>query len=172
MKAPALLAALTLTLGACARPDPPKLTPISAALTGISATSMDVDLELDAYNPNRIDLSARNVTAKLTLDGKIDVGTMNVATPIKLPAGKTTRIHVPLSAKWRELASVALLAAQKRSVPYDIDGTVEMGGDTFHVEVPFHVKGTLTHEQIVKAAVSSLPRIPGLPAIPGLTAPH
>ncbi|MEO7329503.1 MAG: LEA type 2 family protein [Minicystis sp.] len=170
MKAPALLVAVSLALSlvACASPDPPKLTPVSVALTGISAASMDVNVKLDAENPNRIDLSARSVTAKLTLDGKIDVGTFKVVTPIKLPAQKTTRIDVPLSAKWSELATVISLGAQSRDVPYDIDGTVEMGGDTFHVEVPFHVKGTLTHEQLVNAALSSLPRLPGLPGLPGL----
>lgn len=172
MKAPALLAALALSLAACARPDPPELTPISASLTGISAASMDVEVKLDAHNPNRIDLSARTVTAKLTLDGKVDVGTFKVATPFKLPAQKTTRLDVPLSAKWRELASVAALALENRPIPYDIDGTVEMGGDTFHVDVPFHVKGTLTHDQLVKVAIGSLPKIPGLPAIPMLPTPR
>ncbi|MFO0754950.1 MAG: LEA type 2 family protein [Byssovorax sp.] len=153
---------------ACVRPDPPKLTPVSATLVSISPTSMDVSVELDAENPNSIDLSARSVSAKLTLDGRIDAGSVNVAVPIKLPARKTTRFSAPLSVKWRELTSVAMLVAQNRPVPYEVDGTVEVGGESLNVDLPFKIKGTVTHEQLVKAALGSLPKIPGLPGIPAL----
>jgi LEA14-like dessication related protein len=172
MKAHALLAALTLSLAGCAKPEPPQLTPVAVALTGISSSGMDVLVKLDAHNPNRIDLSGRRVSAKLTLDGKVDGGTVRADTPFTLPAQKTTRLDMPLSVQWSNVAGVAALAMGNRPIPYRIEGTVEMGGDTIHIDVPFRVEGTLAHDEIVKAALGSLPKIPGIPGLPALPAPR
>lgn len=168
MKVAALASALALALCSCSRPEPPRVTPVSASLISISTLGMDVNLKLDAENPNDSELSARSLTAKVTLDGKYEVGTVNVPSQIKLPPKKKTRIDVPASLKWSEIASVAALATQKRDVPFQVDGTMAVGGESLHLDVPFHLTGLLTHDQIVKAAISSIPKIPGIPALPGL----
>ena len=43
-------------------------------------------------------------------------------------------------------------------MPYDVDGTVELGGDSLSVDLPFQLSGTITHEQMVQAALGSLPK--------------
>jgi LEA14-like dessication related protein len=159
-----LFAALALAT-ACSRPEPPTLTPRSAKITALTAAGLDLMTELDAENPNDIALSAQSMTAKITLDGRYDVGTVKVATPLAIPAHKTEHLSVPLSVRWTDVTVVATLAAQNRSIPYAIDGTVALGGDSLHVDVPFHMTGSVTHAEIVAAAVSSLPKIPGLPTI-------
>jgi len=151
-----------LALAGCAKPDPPKLTPERAKVTSVTATGIGFELELDAYNPNAVTLSTRKVDAKVTLDGKYDMGKVTVATPLELPAKKHTKLTVPVSTKWSDLSSVAALAASNRTVPYRVDGTVQLGGDTLNVDVPFHMDGTVTHEQLVQATLNSLPKIPGL----------
>jgi hypothetical protein len=53
-------------------------------------------------------------------------------------------------------------------VPYVVEGTVNVGGESINVNLPFSISGTITREQAVNAALKSLPAIPGLnaPAAP------
>jgi LEA14-like dessication related protein len=157
-------AALALALAACSRPEPPTLTPELATVTRVTPAGIDLQVRLDAYNPNGIEISARSVKANVMLDGKYDVGTVTVPMPLSLPAKKRTRLDVPLSVKWRDLTGLAALAASNRGVPYQLDGSVSLGGDTLNVDVPFRMGGTITHEQLVQAVTNSLPKLP----IPGL----
>ncbi|WP_437816394.1 LEA type 2 family protein [Sorangium sp. So ce1078] len=159
-----LLLAAALSLVACSRPEPPTLKPEVAAVTAVTAQGIDLRVQIQAYNPNGIDLTTRSMKATVLLDGKIDVGTVTVPTPLKLPAKQWTRIDAPLSVKWQDLTSVAALAAQSRGVPYQVNGTVAIGGETLNVDLPFRLAGTITHEQLVTVIGNSLPGLP----LPGL----
>jgi LEA14-like dessication related protein len=155
-------AAAALVLVACAKPEPPRLTPLSAKVTAISAVGIDVDLELEAENPNTVDFTARSVTATITLDGRYVLGTTTVPNSIKLPGHQKTTIHVPVSSRWKDLASAVSLATAGKDIPYKVDGTVELGGDLVSIPVPFSIGGIVTRAQLAQAALSSLPKIPGL----------
>ena len=117
-------------------------------------------LELGLENPNSVELAGRALTAKVVLDAKYDLGTVTVPNGLRLPAGKRTDLSVPMSLPWKDLTALLALAGESRNVPYDIDGNLTVGGDTFHADVPFHLKGVLTHEQLIQATVNSLPRLP------------
>lgn len=157
-----ILAAVVAVLG-CSHPEPPTLKPEQAKVTSISPDGLDLQVRLEAYNPNSVDLSARSVKAKLTLDGKYHVGDVKVPTKVKLPAGKRTLLDVPLSVKWSDLSALISLGTSNRGVPYELDGTVELGGDALSVDVPFKLGGTITHEELVRATMKSLPKFPGMP---------
>ena len=157
-----LFAALALVLTACTKPDPPRLTPLSAKVTAISPQGIDVDVKLEAENPNESALSARSLTATITLDGRYVLGTVTVPHQIKLPAHQKTVLDVPVASRWQDLSGLAALAMAGKDVPYTIDGTVQLGGETLSVAVPFSVAGIVTREQLAQAALSSLPKIPGL----------
>jgi LEA14-like dessication related protein len=158
-------AVAALALVACAKPDPPKLTPLSAKVTSISPLGIDVALRLEAENPNRSDLTARSVTATITLDGRYVLGTVTVPHALNLPAHQKTTIDVPVSSRWQDLSGLVSLAAAGKDIPYKVDGTVELGGDLLSIPVPFHLGGTVTREQLTQATLKSLPKIPGL--LPG-----
>lgn len=134
-------------------------------MTSLTPAGIDLLVRLEAYNANSVDLSALSVKARVKLDGRMDLGAVKVATPLNLPAGKRTKLDVPLSVKWNDLPSVVVLATSNRSVPYEINGTVELGGDVLSVNVPFRMGGTLSHDEMVRATVKSLPMIsiPGMP---------
>src|SRR5262249_37536213 len=133
-------------LASCSRPEPPRITPQKATVTSVTASGIELRVRLEAYNPNSIDLSAKSVKGKVTLDGKYDVGTVNVAQPMKLPAGKKTLLDVPVSTKWSSITALGALAQSNRPVPYQVDGSVELAG--VDASVPFSIQGTLTHDQI------------------------
>src|SRR5262249_10866467 len=141
----------------------PTIAPQKVAFSGITAEGINTIVTLDVTNPNRVDLAGRSVSADVSLDAK-PLDHLDVSHEVTLPAEKTTRLEVPLALKWTDLSTVPSLAAQNRDFPYQVDGTLELGGDLLHVGVPFHLTGSLTHAELVRAAASSIPRI----TLPGL----
>ena len=171
MKKLAVALALSLLAAGCSKPEPPVLTPEQGKLTSLSTSGIGLVARFDAFNPNGIDLSARSVSAHVVLDGSVDLGTVHVPSGVNLPAKKHSVVDVPISVKWTDVTAFAGIVLQNRPIPYVIDGTVELGGESFSVNVPFKIAGTITHEQLAAAAASSLPKIPGMPKIPGLPFP-
>jgi LEA14-like dessication related protein len=165
----AALAATTLVAAACSKPEPPVLKPEQGRITSLSTEGIGIQARFDAYNPNSYELSARAVQAHVVLDsGKVDLGTVRVASGVKLPAKKHTTIDVPLSVRWTDLGALARLAVERRPIPFVVSGNVELGGDSISINVPYTINGTITPEQLASAARASLPKIPGLPSLPGL----
>jgi len=148
--------------GGCSRPKPPQLTPRSAKVTNVDLAGVDLKVDMDALNPNGFDLAVRRVAGHVVIDGKYDLGTVTVDQPITLPAGARTNLVVPLSVKWNAAQTFAAVAALKRAVPYAVDGTATVGSERFSAVVPFTMKGEITEEQIVNAALRSLQGLPGL----------
>ena len=156
----ALVTALALV--ACSRPEPPTVKPISGRVTAISATGLDLEAKLEAYNPNDFDIPIKSVTAVITLDHQYNAGTVTSTHPVTLPAQKKKVFDLPISVKWNDVTSLAPLALVNRDIPWDADIKVEVDTKGVTVTVPFKLSGVLTHQQIVTAVGRSLPRIPGL----------
>jgi hypothetical protein len=153
---PFLVAALAI---ACSKPAPPTLVPQKATVTRVDLTGITLDIVVDATNPNSIDLSASGMSSHLVVDKTHDVGTVTVPKAITLPAGRTTTLDVPVSLTWSDVGLLAQLGASTGAVPYSIDGELQMGGQLLHVGVPFHLQGSITHEQIAGAVMNSLPKL-------------
>jgi len=149
-----LVAPLVLACSAAEKvePDAPKVTAEKASLTKISPAGIELLVELGVHNPNAIDLEARSVTAKVVLDGKHDMGTVEIPQEVDLPSEKQIRVAVPVAVDWKDVTVIAALIALKRNVPYDIDGSVKIGVELFKVSVPFHVSDIITEEQLRRAA--------------------
>jgi LEA14-like dessication related protein len=153
-----LVSFIALLAVSCSRPSPPTLTPQRAEVTAVGTAGISLLVQMAADNPNRFGLSARQVTAEVTLDGRHKLGAVTLPEAIDLPAKKSTRIDVPLSVAWNDLPSVIALAATGRSIPYAVDGTVSIGGDVIHVELPYHLTGEITREQLRAALINSVPK--------------
>jgi LEA14-like dessication related protein len=156
--------ALAAALFACQKPQPPTLVPKKATITGMSPASIDMQLDLDATNPNSIPLVVQSVTANVKFDKQYDMGTATITKSFDIPAGATTTLSVPVSIPWSNIGPLVGLAAGGGDVPYEVDGSAVIGGSSLNVTLPFTATGTITHAQIVQATMSSLPAIPGLPA--------
>jgi len=154
----AALLAVMLVLVGCSRPRAPTITPEKASITSLGPDGIGMLLQLGLDNPNSFELAGRALTAKVVLDGTRDLGTVTVPNGIKLPAGKRTNLSVPMTLPWKDVTALIALAGQGRDVPYEVDGTITVGGDTFHADVPFHLASVLTRDQLVQATVKSLPR--------------
>jgi len=120
-----LLAALAMV--SCSGPEPPTLTPVSGTITSVSPAGLGLRVKLEAYNPNSFGLTTRDVTAKVTLDGRYDAGTVTIRHALDLPAQKRTALDIPVTMTWQDLAGLAGLAAAGRDIPYTVEGTVAIG---------------------------------------------
>jgi len=146
-----------LLLATCSRPKPPTITPERAVVTAIAPSGIEMNVELAVDNPNGVDLSARLVTANVVLDHHSPLRTVTVPQEFKLIARSTSHLVIPMSLKWEDVSTLLTLAAANRNIPYDIDGSVRLGGDLLHADVPFHLSGALTHDDLVRTTLNSLP---------------
>jgi hypothetical protein len=154
----ALLVATAALVVGCSKPSPPTLAPEQVSVTRIDVTGIALDLAMSATNPNSVDLTASAVSTHVVVDKTHDVGSVTLPNTITLPAGKTTKLDVPVTLKWSDVGLLAQLAASTGAVPYSVDGTLEMGGNLLHVAVPFHFEGSISREQILGAMMNSLPK--------------
>jgi hypothetical protein len=152
----------------CSRPEPPTLSPEGARITSISTAGIDVEVRVDATNPNDHQLSAAGVKARILLDGALEVGAVISNQPIELPAKKRAVLDIPFSVKWADPGPLAALAESGRSIGYDVDGSVEFHGAGAVLQTPFKIKGTLSHDDLVRATQPPAPPPP--PAAPTASA--
>jgi LEA14-like dessication related protein len=144
----------------CAKPEPPKIKPLDAKVTSVSLTGLEVELKLEASNPNAIPLSARKVKAHVTLDGKIDLGDVTIPTKTSIPAHGKITLTVPLSVGWSNVAEIGLAAASKESMDFKIEGEAEIGGDSINFDIPFETTGTITRGQLTEVTTKAIPGLP------------
>jgi LEA14-like dessication related protein len=156
----AVLAGAVAGVLACSKPQPPTVNPERVTVTGADAQSVQLDVTLTATNPNSVDLTVQDVTAHVVLGGKVDLGATTVAKEYTLPAGKPTTIDALVSVPWGDVSAIAQLASSAPTVPFTVDGTVELGGSLLHVTVPYHLTGSIAQKQLVAASLKAL--VPGL----------
>jgi len=162
---------LAASIAGCSKPKAPELTPKEVAVTSVDVAGFDMRVKLDAFNPNGFAIAVRSIVARVIVDGTQDLGTVTASQPITLPANAHTLVDVPMSVKWKGLGGLATLAQARKPVPYTLDGTATIGGESLNVDVPFKLQGQITPEQVQQAAMKSLQGIPGL-QFPALPAPR
>jgi LEA14-like dessication related protein len=155
-----LLLAAVLAVSSCKKPEPPVITPKESTIVAVDPTGVRVLVRVEAQNPNGIGLTVQSVTGRVVLDGRYDLGEVTVSEPVSLPPRSTTTVEVPLQARWPDLATLGILAAANRAVPYTVDATARIGGERIAVNVPFRLQGVVTADYLVQAAMRSLPPLP------------
>jgi LEA14-like dessication related protein len=151
-----LIPALALLIG-CSKPEPPILKPEKVLVKAVTPKGLELEVTLDAHNPNSVALSARSVTARVTLADKVDLGKVTVDTKVKLPANKHSELVVPMSLEWGNTLQVGLLAASKETIPFKVEGTAEVGFESISFNVPFTTEGKLTRQELLVITSKSLP---------------
>ncbi|MGA2451555.1 MAG: LEA type 2 family protein [Polyangiaceae bacterium] len=146
-------------LAACSRPVVPTVSAQSVVVTRVDANGIGLDVVLSANNSNSVDLKLAEVTSHLVFDKTNDVGTVSVPKAMVLPAGKTTEVDVQVAMPWKDVGTLAPLAALGHPVAYSVDGTASLGGVLDSVRVPFHAEGSIPVADIVRATVRALPAL-------------
>lgn len=151
-----LLSLTLLGLVACQKPEPPKVTPRVARVTGVGPGSLELSVDLDVENPNPFPLIARTVTGKLATASGVEIGSGRAEPNGSIPAKGSALVPSQLSVRFSNLAGLAPLALSGQPVPYVFSGIATIGGERLNVEVPFSVKGELTRDQLLGAGLRGL----------------
>ncbi len=150
----ALFAALSVV--ACSRPEPPKITPHAARVTSVTPLGVGLSLELDVENRNPFPLIVQEVTGTLKLGAGVEVGRARSEPKGNVSAKATTRVAATLDVPWTQLGALAPLAASGKPVPYTFDGTAKVGSAKVSFDLPFTVKGEITQAQALQAGIRGL----------------
>lgn len=159
-----LVAALSLTLTACAKPKPVEVTPRSAQVTVIRPDGVQLALVLDVRNPNGFAIRASDVRGTIQLQDGTELGRGTATGTVTVLAEQTASVPTNLNVSWTNLAVLAPYALSAKPLPYRIRGSARIGSEHLNVEVPFDIAGELTREQVLQAGMrgeSGL--LPGLP---------
>lgn len=162
MKHLVVAGALALAVTSCKKPVPPQIVVEGAKVTKVGLGGVEVTVHVAATNPNSFDMTFKSVTAQLTLAGKYPLGQTKLTQAISIPKGQTVQVDVPMTSAWQDMTTLGILAAQNAAIPYTVNGTFAIGGDTLAVNIPWSAQGTITHELLVASMLESS-GLPGLP---------
>lgn len=148
-------AVLLCTLAACARPQPPTVTPTVARVVQVTNTGVELEVLLTVHNPNGFDLSARAVEGTLYLDGETKLGTGQAVPGGSIPAKGSAEVRSQVQLAWDSVPQLQKFLGREQ-VPYNFKGSVTVGGDALELSLPFELKGTLTRAQLLQAGLRGI----------------
>jgi LEA14-like dessication related protein len=152
----AILLAISLSLGGCARPQAPVVTPEVATVTGVSAAGLDLAVSLRVHNPNSFPLSVQAVNGTVWLDGGKRLGVGRAAPGQTLEADRSTLVESALRIAWSDLPAMTDFIGRS-TIPYTFKGEVTLGGERLNLTLPFELRGQLTTQQLLSAGLRGLP---------------
>ena len=156
MQRRAFVLVVAAALAGCSKPEPPKVTPISARVAAIDAKGIGLSLELDVQNPNSFPLVTQSVQGTLEIGSGVEVGKAVAEPKTSIPAKGSSRVTSRLYVGFENVAAFAPFALSPKPVPYSFRGVARMGGEKLNVDVPFTVKGELSREQVVQIGLRGL----------------
>ncbi len=155
-----LLIALALAFVACSKPKPPTLVPKAVQVVGVDPQGLTVEMTVEMTNPNGFSVSVQSVKARVVLADGSDLGEVNIVQAITLPPSTPTLVRVPMTARWSGVNALGAQALSGKDLPFTVTGTVGIGGEKLSVDVPYSVSGVVTQEQLKRAAINSLGKLP------------
>jgi len=150
-----LAASLLFFAAACAKPQPPAVTPEVARVVRVTSEGVELDVTLGVKNPNAFALDAHEVEGTLIVEGGQKLGTGKSNPNRSIPAHGTGTVQSQVHIAWDDVPALQKFLLQER-VPYQFKGSVTLGGDTLHVTLPFEMQGTLTREQLLQAGLRGI----------------
>ena len=140
----------------CRKPEPPKIRPHLARVTGVSAAGIDLEVQLEVFNPNSFPLAAEAVSGTLfVMPGarKLGEGRANPRSAIAAQGSSLVACQVHIG--WADMTAVVPLLLSER-IPYELRGQVTIGGRTINVDLPFTFTGELDRAELLRAGLRGL----------------
>lgn len=148
---------MLLTL-ACTEPlKAPTLKPEVISTTRIAPSGAEIDVTVDADNPNAAALTTRSIETKVNIGGRPDIAQVQLGSPLTLAARAHTKVKLSIRVVWRDPAAIATLAATKQTATFVVDGTVELSDGKNSIHAPFQVNGGMSAADLAQAAGVAAP---------------
>ncbi len=154
-----LAAAAALALApACAKPQPPTITPKSAQVLAVGATGVTLAVTFDVANPNRFPLIVHAVDGRFSLGAGagVELGKAHAEPASSIPAQGTSTVTSQIAVAWTNLTALTPFMLSPAAVPYRFDGNATLGGESLNLNLPFTLTGELTRAQLISAGLSGL----------------
>jgi LEA14-like dessication related protein len=151
----ALFFSAVIAGAACSTPQPPTVTPHLARIAAVSLEGLDLDVEVQVYNPNTFPLAAEAVSGTLFIGGGQKLGHGSSRPSHDIPASGSSMVQSRVHVDWDDLSALAPFMTAD-TLPYDFRGDVTLGGKSIHVTVPFTLSGHLTRTQLLQAGLRGL----------------
>jgi LEA14-like dessication related protein len=103
---------------------------------------MNLLLDLDVQNPNRFDLTFQSFEYTIRLSGE-EVGNGRLEKALLIPSSATTRIQVPVAARFKDLSGILKAILTKDDLPYKIEGKVTVKTVLGNRQFPFSNEGRI-----------------------------
>lgn len=120
----------------------PFFTLRGVTLRPVSFTEMNLLLDLDVQNPNRFDLTFKTFEYTIRLGGE-EVGNGRLEKALLIPSSATTRIQVPVAARFKDLSGCLKAILTKDDLPYKIEGKVTVKTVLGSRQFPFSNEGRI-----------------------------
>lgn len=151
LKASLSVTLLLVALAHCARPVAPTLTPKVARVAAVSASGLELDIELQVDNPNAFALYAQSVTGTMYVGAaqkRLAHGTSQPGQSI--PARGSVVVPSRVNVAWEDTTALTPLLFQEK-IPYSLHGDVALGSEDWNVTLPFSMSGELSRAQLFEA---------------------
>lgn len=144
-----------LLLAACSSVGRPAVTPQPASITGVSASGLELGVELLVENPNPFPLVAQGVEGTLFLGEEKRVGTGSATLDQPIAANGSGNVQSRLDIAWSGADALREFVG-KSQVPYTFKGELDVSGGPLQLSVPFELRGQLSREQVLSIGGSLL----------------
>ena len=146
-----LFLTLLVVLVHCIRPVAPTLTPKVARVAAVTASGIDLDIELQVENPNAFALHAQSVTGTMYVGSaqkRLAHGSSQPGQSI--PARGSVIVPSRIHVAWEDATALSPLLFQEK-IPYSLHGDVALGSEDWNVTLPFSMSGELSRAQLFEA---------------------
>lgn len=116
----------------------PKVKLENVKVSKMAMTGVELEISLAVQNPNNIDFDVKNLSYTLDVNDK-EITSGKLKEKVLVKGKQKTVVSVPLTVKYSDLLSSALMFIKQEGMPYRVKGNVEIGPFT----IPFDDKGNL-----------------------------
>jgi LEA14-like dessication related protein len=112
-------------------------------ISPLSFTEVNLLVDLDVQNPNRFDLTLKSFECSIYLETE-EIGKGRLGKEILIPSSSTTRIQVPVGAKFKDVGgSLKAILMGGKLPPYKIAGMADVGTAFGSFQIPFSKEDTI-----------------------------
>lgn len=122
----------------------PSIAVSEISLRPRSLTEMNLFLGLDVQNPNRFDLTLRSFEYTLYLNHE-EIGAGHLEKEILIPASATTRVQVPVVAKFKDWSKGLKTLISGEKLPYKMEGKAVIKTAFGSHDFPFSKEGQINN---------------------------
>jgi LEA14-like dessication related protein len=129
--------------------EPPTTALAAVQVAGIGLEGGTLRLQLDVHNPNTYELRTTRIAMGVELEST-NFGNVEVTQPLRLPAGETTRVEVPLNFRWAGLGAGARALLSRGAVRYALEGRLFVDTPLGGREIPVRASGETSLMDVVR----------------------